>query len=143
LFFLGIPMLLLEFTLGQVLQRGNIAVWTLLNPRLKGLGIATCLANYIIILYYNVIISWTLILFFAAFRNPLPWSTQLTSNGTNKDCPDIYISEEYFYRDILHVYNDDCTTYNTQDSMGEGSTFQWQVFLCTLLTWLFCFFCVF
>lgn len=27
--------------------------------------------------------------------------------------------------------------------MGQGTTFQWQVFLCQLLTWVICFFCVF
>jgi hypothetical protein len=47
------------------------------------------------------------------------------SNGNLK----IYISEEYFYRDILHTYNDDCTVYDTKTTMGQGTTFQWQIFL--------------
>jgi SNF family Na+-dependent transporter len=147
LFFLGIPMLILEFTLGQVLQKGNIEVWRALHPRLYGIGVATCAANYLIILYYNVIISWALLLFFSSFKSPLPWSVQNTTNdeGTYKDCVDekIYISEEFFYKDMLHIYNDDCTVYDTSDSMGDGSAFQWQVWLCTILTWVFCFFCVF
>lgn len=99
----------------------------MLNPRFKGIGIATCVGTYLIILYYNVIISWTLVLFFASFRNPLPWSTQLTTNaaGTYKTCVDerIYISEEYFYKDILHIYNDDCTPYDTSSVMGQESVF--------------------
>merc|ERR1712216_119773 len=58
-------------------------------------------------------------------------------------CPDIFITEEFFYKDILHVYNDDCSTYDTKTTMGEGSTFQWQGFLCSIGTWIVCFICVF
>jgi SNF family Na+-dependent transporter len=96
LFFLGIPMLLLEFTLGQVLQKGNILAWSMIHPRLYGIGLATCTGCYLIVLYYNVIISWALLLFFASFKNPLPWSTQNTADvaGTYKECPKMFISEE-------------------------------------------------
>jgi SNF family Na+-dependent transporter len=145
LFLLGIPMIMLEFALGQISQKGNIVVWNMLHPRLYGVGLATCVACYMIVIYYNVIISWALVLFFSGFYNPLPWSVQRTTNveGTEKDCPGMYISQEYFYRDILHVFNDDCTQYDTSSKMGEGTTFQWQVWLCQLLTWVICFFCVF
>lgn len=71
---LGIPMICLEFCLGQVMQKGNIYVWNALHPRLYGLGFATCFACYLIVIYYNVVISWALTLFFNSFYNPLPWS---------------------------------------------------------------------
>ena len=145
LFFLGIPMLILEFALGQISQEGNILVWNKLHPRLYGVGLATCVACYLIVIYYNVIISWALVLFFSGFYNPLPWSVQRTTNvaKTQKDCEGIYITQEYFYRDILHVYNEDCSQYDTSTQMGDGTTFQWQVWLCCILTWIICFFCVF
>jgi len=145
LFGLGIPMILLEFTLGQVMQKGNVYVWNALHPRLYGLGFATCFACYLIVIYYNVLISWALTLFFNSFYNPLPWSVQRTTNvaGTSKDCPDVYITEEFFYKDVLGIINDDCSNYNASDSMGEGSFFQWQIFLSSMLTWIICFFCVF
>jgi NSS family neurotransmitter:Na+ symporter len=138
-------MLMLEFVLGQKLQIGNLNVWSKLHPRLYGVGLATSVACYMIVIYYNVIISWALTLFFSSFRSPLPWSVQRTTNkaGTSKDCPGMYITEEFFYRDILHVYNDDCTQYDTDSTMGDGTQFQWQVFLCLMLTWVICFFCVF
>lgn len=80
LFFLGIPFLILEFAIGQIMQKGNVYVWHALHPRLHGIGIATCLATYIIVLYYNVIISWALAVFFNSFYSPLPWSVQNTKN---------------------------------------------------------------
>ena len=80
LLFLGIPMLILEFALGQRLQRGNIKVWQDLHPRFYGLGLATCIAAFLIVIYYNVVISWALAMFFASFQSPLPWSAQYTTN---------------------------------------------------------------
>lgn len=43
----------------------------------------------------------------------------------------------------MHVFNDDCSKYDTTTTMGDGTAFQWQVFLCVILTWVICFFCVF
>jgi hypothetical protein len=104
-----------------------------------------------------VIISWSVVLFFSGFYNPLPWSVQNTKDYMiddpnnqgqkmlnpnallkNKNCDNtdpnkpgenLYITEEYFYRDILHTYNEDCTVYDTSTTMGQGTTFQWQIFL--------------
>ena len=98
LLFLGIPMIMLEFSLGQILQRGNFVVWQKLQPCLQGIGLATTLSCYLIAIFYNVIIAYTVVLGFSALYNPLPWSIQRTTNAaqTSKDCVDegIYISEE-------------------------------------------------
>lgn len=145
--FLGVPMLCLEFALGQIMQKGNIYVWNALHPRLYGLGLATCIACYIIVLYYNVVISWALTMFFNSFYDPLPWSVQRTTNEaqTYRDCVSekIYISEEFFYKDVLGWINDDCTNYDQVTVMAQGSFFQWQVFLSAMLTWVICFICTF
>jgi hypothetical protein len=53
------------------------------------------------------------------------------------------ISEEFFYKDVLGIVNEDCTNYNASDSMGDGSFFQWQIFLSSMMTSIICFFCVF
>jgi SNF family Na+-dependent transporter len=137
--------MILEFALGQTIQRGDITVWSKLSPRLAGIGYASVYAAYGIDFYYNVIIAWALVYFFSAFRNPLPWSVQETTNdaGTYKDCPQYYITEEYFYKDLLHVYNDDCTKYDTFTQMGGHTTFQWQIWLCMMCVWACDFFAVF
>lgn len=96
LFLLGIPMMMLEFSLGQVLQKGDIAVWTKLHPRLTGIGLASVMASYLITFYYNVIIAWSLVYLCSSFINPLPWSIQNTTNEmqTERDCPGVHITEE-------------------------------------------------
>jgi len=92
LFALGIPMMMLEFALGQVLQQGDIGVWTKLHPRLTGIGIASVFAAYLISFYYNVIISWALVYFFSGFYNPLPWSTVYADSNLHKDCQEYPIT---------------------------------------------------
>lgn len=96
LFLLGLPMMMLEFSLGQVLQKGNIAVWEKLHPRLQGIGLASTLASYLITFYYNVIIAWALVYLCASFISPLPWSVQNTTNAnqTSGKCSELHITEE-------------------------------------------------
>ena len=85
-------MMMLEFALGQVLQQGDIGVWTKLHPRLTGIGIASVFAAYLISFYYNVIISWALVYFFSGFYNPLPWSTVYADSNLHKDCQEYPIT---------------------------------------------------
>ena len=50
----------------------------------QGVGIAYMVLNGLVCIYYNVIISWALTLFFSSFYNPLPWSRQRTDDVTVK-----------------------------------------------------------
>ena len=67
-----------------------------IHPRLAGVGLASVLASFCIVAYYNVIIGWSLIYLIAAFQNPLPWSVQHTFDveQSHKMCPDIFITTE-------------------------------------------------
>ena len=86
----------MEMTLGQKFQRGDVGVFRGIHPRLAGVGLASVLASFAIVLYYNVIIAWALIYLIASFFPTLPWSSALASNAakTYKTCPDLYLSEE-------------------------------------------------
>ena len=94
LFLIGIPITLMEMGLGQKFQRGDIGVFRGIHPRLAGVGLASVLASYMIVAYYNIIIGWSLIYLIMAFISPLPWSIQRTYDGQHKDCPDLYITQE-------------------------------------------------
>ena len=61
LFFIGIPMTLLEIGVGQYFQRGNIESLKGIHPRLGGIGIAATFTSFIILVYYVVIIAWSLV----------------------------------------------------------------------------------
>jgi SNF family Na+-dependent transporter len=67
LFVIGLPVTLMELTLGQKFQRGDIGVFRGIHPRLTGVGLASILSAYTITAYYNVIISWALIYLVGSF----------------------------------------------------------------------------
>ncbi|KAK2513479.1 hypothetical protein Q9233_015531 [Columba guinea] len=54
----GIPLLHLEFAIGQRLRKGSVGVWSSIHPALKGVGIAAMLVSFLVGLYYNAIIAW-------------------------------------------------------------------------------------
>jgi SNF family Na+-dependent transporter len=73
LFFMGIPLLLMELGLGQKFQRGDVSVFRAINKRLAGIGVASVFSAYFITFYYTVIIAWSCVYVVYAFVNPLPW----------------------------------------------------------------------
>ena len=54
LFFAAIPMVVLEFALGQRLQRGHVALVAHIAPRWEGLGWATVVGTFLSAQYYQV-----------------------------------------------------------------------------------------
>lgn len=168
LFLLGLPMLMLEFSLGQKFQRGDIGVFRGIHPRLAGIGMASVFAAFAITLYYVVIIGWAVVYFFAAFQNPLPWSSQyitprespnnysgpeffpnlmFNQEYDNTACNDVYITTKYFFNDVVKLMNDNCEYYDTGDyifgSDDQEGRFALGAYLGTLFTWFCCFLCVF
>ncbi|KFH05553.1 Sodium:neurotransmitter symporter family protein [Toxoplasma gondii MAS] len=69
----GMPLLALEMSLGQVFRGGHMRVFNLISPRLRGLAASTMLQAFFICAYYSVFLSWGLHYFFACWQTPLPW----------------------------------------------------------------------
>ena len=67
LFTLGIPVTFMELALGQKFQRGDIGVFRGIHPRLAGVGLASAIASFLIVTYYNIIIAWSAIYLVASF----------------------------------------------------------------------------
>jgi len=139
LFFMGIPLLLMELSLGQKFQRGDISVFRGIHPRLAGVGLASVFSAYIITWYYNVIISWSLVYFIAAFKSPLPWSKDNTDWVSRCDPTTTTRAEEFFNIDVIRFYDDDCKAYED----GDASQFSVYAFIAVLVVWLFCFLAIF
>jgi SNF family Na+-dependent transporter len=77
---IGLPVTFMELSLGQKFQRGDIGVFRGIHPRLSGIGLASVLASFCIVAYYNIIIGWSLIYLVMSFQSPLPWSVQKTTD---------------------------------------------------------------
>lgn len=122
LFLLGIPLLMLEFSLGQKFQRGDIGVFRGIHPRLAGIGLASVFASYAITFYYNVIIAWAFIYLCVSFKNPLPWSIQYERNPEHNKCDNLFITQEYFFRNLVHTIDSNCQPFNTSEFIAGDET---------------------
>ena len=96
LFFIGIPMLLLELSLGQKFQRGDIGVFRGIFPRMAGIGIASIWSGLVIVTYYTIIIAWAILYWANSWVSPLGWSQE----GYDNECG-TGAANEYYYRQTL------------------------------------------
>lgn len=134
LFTIGIPMLLLELTLGQKFQRGDIGVFRGIYPRAAGVGIASVFSTCCIVVYYSVIMSWSLYYFVMSFVSPLKWSTE----GYDNKCK-IGPASEYYYRNVLKYLGDDCIFKQPKDTEEVA----WLLWISSFFCWVIIYLCVF
>lgn len=69
LFFIGIPILILEIGLGQYYRTGDIGVFGGIHKRLYGVGFSSVICTSCIVCYYIPLIAWTVNMFFSSFTN--------------------------------------------------------------------------
>ncbi|XP_044298920.1 sodium-dependent neutral amino acid transporter B(0)AT1-like isoform X1 [Varanus komodoensis] len=124
----GIPLLHLEFAIGQRLRKGSVGVWSSIHPTLKGVGIAAMLVSFLVGLYYNTIIAWVMWYFFNSFQEPLPWSEcPLNGNKTGfiEECGMSSPVDYFWYRKTLNI----------STSIDDSGTVQWWLLLCLTCAW--------
>ncbi|XP_061543870.1 sodium- and chloride-dependent neutral and basic amino acid transporter B(0+) [Phycodurus eques] len=86
----GIPFYFLESAIGQFSSQGIINVWRAV-PLLQGVGVGIVFESTLVLIYYNVIVSYGLFYLFASFQSPLPWFKSLSWGDRNcSDTPLVY-----------------------------------------------------
>ncbi|XP_076344345.1 sodium- and chloride-dependent GABA transporter 1-like isoform X2 [Tachypleus tridentatus] len=70
--FCGIPLFIMEVSIGQYMSTGGIAIWNLV-PVLKGIGFASMTMIGLCNIYYIVLIAYTLYYLINSFQRHLPW----------------------------------------------------------------------
>ncbi|XP_035693852.1 sodium- and chloride-dependent glycine transporter 2-like [Branchiostoma floridae] len=142
LVFAGLPIFLLETSLGQFASQGPIRVWRCL-PLLQGIGYTQVIASALVGIYYNCIIAYTLFYLFSSFTSDLPWRTCNNTWNTG-DCVESFSlknwtgnissrvspSSEYFDRYML----------TRSSGIDEPVTVKWELALCLLLAWIVVYF---
>ncbi|XP_004621449.1 sodium-dependent neutral amino acid transporter B(0)AT1 [Sorex araneus] len=124
----GIPLLHLEFAIGQRLRKGSVGVWSSIHPALKGVGIASMFVSFMVGFYYNTIIAWVMWYFFNSFQEPLPWSQcPLNENRTGfvDECARSSPVDYYWYRETLNI----------STSISDSGSVQWWILLCLTCAW--------
>jgi len=82
----GLPLFFLELVLGQYAGKGPIKLFGRIAPAFKGLGYGMIMISFLVVIYYNMIIAWTIYYTFAGFAAELPWTYCGTTNLTSRDC---------------------------------------------------------
>ncbi|CAL1272529.1 unnamed protein product [Larinioides sclopetarius] len=69
----GLPLMFMELSFGQYASLGPIAIFDRFCPLFTGLGYGMVLVSGTVMLYYNMIIAWTIFYMFASWTSHLPW----------------------------------------------------------------------
>lgn len=75
LFVLGVPLMLLEFAIGQRFRKGTYHAMKSIDYRVRSLGVVTTYVSYAVAIFYNVLICWSLYFFILSLTPNLPWAT--------------------------------------------------------------------
>ena len=82
----GIPLLMLEFALGQKLQKGAVDAFASIRRGFSGIGWWALFVGFIVISYYSIVMGWSLIYLITSFG--LQWETD---------------TKGYFFGNVLQI----------------------------------------
>ena len=97
----------MELAIGQYGRLGPNKLFGQISPAFRGLGYGMLFVSFLVVIYYNMIMAWTLFYTVAGFQSELPWRNcgndfnTLTcySKRMDNQCPD----NNYSY------WNNSCT----------------------------------
>ncbi|AOX03096.1 sodium-dependent transporter [Moorena producens PAL-8-15-08-1] len=112
---IGVPLLMLEFAIGQKMQRGAIGSFRKLHPNFGSLGLFALMSAFIIVSYYAVVMGWSLIYFLASFG--VKWSSDAKS---------------YFFDSVLQI----------SDGVNVLGGINWPILWSLVVVWVLIYFCV-
>uniref|UniRef100_A0A672V1R8 Transporter n=1 Tax=Strigops habroptila TaxID=2489341 RepID=A0A672V1R8_STRHB len=134
---MGLPLFLMELSLGQYGAAGPITVWKCC-PLLRGVGVSMLIVSSLVSLYYNVIIAWAFYYLGSSFQSPLPWSCHAPANEglcqVSNTSGSSSASEVFWNERVLGVTH--------SSGLGDPGTVQWPLALCLLAAWTLVFLCM-
>ena len=142
---IGVPIFLLQVTLGQFMSRSGPSAWNL-YPLAKGLGVCTMIINGYLVLYYIVVISWSLFYIYSAVSwDEMPWTYCLENFGSS--CFDKYSnnSETKFSNESLKEPAELFWTKNVlnlSENMENIGTIQPHLALSLFVSWIIVYICI-
>ncbi|XP_066519459.1 sodium- and chloride-dependent GABA transporter 2-like isoform X1 [Hoplias malabaricus] len=147
LFACGIPLFLLETSLGQYTSQGSVTAWRKVCPLFEGLGYGSQVVVLYSSIYYIIILAWAFFYLFSSFSSQLPWA----------NCGNTWNTETCFEFDRMDSLSNLTVPQNATSPVKEfwerrvlnitGSVYElghirWELALCLLLSWIICYFCV-
>ncbi|GLH14892.1 Sodium-dependent dopamine transporter [Gryllus bimaculatus] len=100
----GLPLMFMELSFGQYASLGPVAIYKRFCPLFRGLGYGMIIVSAIVMLYYNLIIAWTIFYMFASFNSVLPW----------QNCEPAWSTKQCFSYEIANQCSEQNGTYFEQ-----------------------------
>lgn len=128
-FVIGVPMLILEFSLGHFTQRAAPAAFARSHRRLEFVGWWSIILGFVIITFYTVILAYCFSFLWFSIKGivtggQLPWAGEGLEGVTN--------AKSFFFDDYL----------GRTDGNALGSI-RWNIFLPLIVTWVAMYLCIF
>ncbi|KAL4636122.1 sodium- and chloride-dependent GABA transporter 1-like [Arapaima gigas] len=142
LFLCGIPLLFMEFAIGQYTRLGPVHTLAKICPLLKGVGLATVVISFILCTYYNVLMTWALYYLFNSFGATLPWQSCNNTWNIMSNCSTGFpgntthlrsASQQFFDYKLLEI----------TEGIEQTGEMRWELFGLLLLAWIIVYLCIF
>lgn len=126
---IGIPMLIMEFSLGHYTQRAAPDAFARVNKKTEFIGWWAIIMGFVIITYYPIILAYCFSFIGFSIQGilnggQLPWAGQGIEG--------VKLAEQFFYEDYLHYW-----------SRLELGSLQLHIVIPLVITWLAMYFCIF
>lgn len=147
LFACGMPLFLLETSLGQYTKQGGITCWKKICPLFEGLGYCSEVVVLYSSIYYIIILAWAFLYLFSSFNSELPWASCRNSWNT-ETCVEFDGGSDYLNMTVAENATSPVREFwerrvlNITGSIHELGSIRWELALCLLLSWIICYFCV-
>ncbi|XP_041854310.1 sodium- and chloride-dependent GABA transporter ine [Melanotaenia boesemani] len=138
----GIPLLFMEFTIGQYTVLGPVHALAKICPLLKGVGLATVVISVVSSTYYNVIMSWALFYLFNSFGATLPWSSCNNTWNAFGNCSSGFPGNATHLQSSSQQFFDHKLLEKTS-RIEEVGGLHWELSGYLLISWIIVYLCIF
>ncbi|KAI3372085.1 hypothetical protein L3Q82_006938 [Scortum barcoo] len=139
----GIPLLFMEFAIGQYTRLGPVHALAKICPLLKGVGLATVVISFVFSTYYNnVLMSWALYYLFNSFGATLPWKSCNNTWNAVRNCSNGFPGNNTHLQSASQQFFDHRLLEKTS-SIEEAGGLRWELFGCLLASWVIVYLCIF
>ncbi|KAL6260242.1 hypothetical protein P5V15_007775 [Pogonomyrmex californicus] len=121
---MGLPIFFLELCMGQYTRLGPIKAFSHMAPAFHGLGYCTLVVMAFVLIYYMIIVAWTLFYTFASFFPKLSWAYCDNPFNTNNcysglqdnECKETSNSTFIFYNKTCVAIRTVCSSFDYIDN---------------------------
>uniref|UniRef100_A0A8C9WYL7 Transporter n=1 Tax=Sander lucioperca TaxID=283035 RepID=A0A8C9WYL7_SANLU len=138
----GMPLLFMEFSIGQYTRLGPVHALAKICPLLKGVGLATVVISFVFSTYYNVLISWALFYFFNSFGATLPWNSCNNTWNAVGNCSSGFPGNTTHLQSASQQFFDHRLLQKTSGIEDVGGV-RWELFGYLIISWVIVYLCIF